>query len=58
MRVRDGEVRFTVYLDRSSVEVLAQLGLVSVADIIYPPATATGVAANAVGGPPRRSTSR
>lgn len=48
--VRDGEVTFTAYLDRSSVEVLAQGGQVSVSDLIYPPASATGVAAYAVGG--------
>ena len=48
--VRDGEVTFTAYLDRSSVEVLAQDGQVSLTDLIYPPASATGVAAYAVGG--------
>jgi len=48
--VRDGEVTFTAYLDRSSVEVLAEGGLVSVTDLIYPPASATGVAVYAVGG--------
>jgi len=32
------------------VEVLAQDGQVSLTDLIYPPATATGVAAYAVGG--------
>jgi levanase len=48
--VRDGEVTFTAYLDRSSVEVLAEGGQVSVTDLIYPPASATGVAAYAVGG--------
>jgi levanase len=48
--VRDGEVTFTAYLDRSSVEVLAEGGQVSVTDLIYPPTSATGVAAYAVGG--------
>lgn len=48
--VRDGEVTFTAYLDRSSVEVLAEGGRRSVTDLIYPPASATGVAAYAVGG--------
>ncbi|KGN40125.1 glycosyl hydrolase family 32 [Knoellia aerolata DSM 18566] len=48
--VRDGEVTFTAYLDRSSVEVLAQGGQRSVTDLIYPPASATGVATYAVGG--------
>ena len=48
--VRDGEVTFTAYLDRSSVEVLAEGGQVSVTDLIFPPASATGVAAYAVGG--------
>src|SRR4029079_10635424 len=35
--VRGRQVTFTVYLDRSSVEVLAQRGQVSVTDLIYPP---------------------
>ena len=48
--VRDGEATFTAYLDRSSVEVLAQDGQVSVTDLIYPPASATGIATYAVGG--------
>ena len=48
--VRDGEVSFTAYLDRSSVEVLAQGGQRSITDLIYPPASATGVATYAVGG--------
>ncbi|KRE43100.1 hypothetical protein ASG74_09180 [Knoellia sp. Soil729] len=48
--VRDGEVTFTAYLDRSSVEVLAEGGQRSVTDLIYPPASATGVATYAVGG--------
>ena len=48
--VRDGEVTFTAYLDRSSVEVLAQHGTVSVTDLIFPPASATGIATYAVGG--------
>ncbi|GAA4118031.1 hypothetical protein GCM10022415_16500 [Knoellia locipacati] len=48
--VRDGEASFTAYLDRSSVEVLAQGGQRSVTDLIYPPASATGIAAYAVGG--------
>ena len=50
MTVRDGEVTFTAYLDRSSVEVLAQGGQRSVTDLIYPPASATGIATYAVGG--------
>ncbi|WP_404386742.1 GH32 C-terminal domain-containing protein [Knoellia locipacati] len=48
--VRDGEVTFTAYLDRSSVEVLAEGGQRSVTDLIYPPASATGIATYAVGG--------
>lgn len=48
--VRDGEVTFTAYLDRSSVEVLAERGQRSVTDLIYPPASATGVGAYSVGG--------
>jgi levanase len=48
--VREGEVRFTAYLDRSSVEVLAQGGERSVTDLIYPPESADGVATYAVGG--------
>ena len=48
--VRDGEASFTAYLDRSSVEVLAEGGQRSVTDLIYPPASATGIAAYAVGG--------
>jgi len=50
VRVRDGEVRFTAYLDRSSVEVLGENGKVSVTDLIFPPASAKGVATYAVGG--------
>jgi fructan beta-fructosidase len=49
-RGRNGQVTFTAYLDRSSVEVLAQGGQVSVTDLIYPPASATGIAVYAVGG--------
>ena len=48
--VRHGEVTFTAYLDRSSVEVLAERGKVSVTDLVFPPASATGVATYAVGG--------
>ncbi|MFC7490250.1 MULTISPECIES: glycoside hydrolase family 32 protein [unclassified Knoellia] len=48
--VRDGEVSFTAYLDRSSVEVLAESGQRSITDFIYPPASATGVATYAKGG--------
>ena len=50
VKVRGHQVTFTAYLDRSSVEVLAQRGQVSVTDLIYPPGSATGVAAYAVGG--------
>ncbi len=50
VRVHDGEVTFTAYLDRSSVEVLADRGTVSVTDLIFPPASATGVSTYAVGG--------
>ncbi len=50
LRVRHGEVTFTAYLDRSSVEVLAQDGTVSVTDLVFPPASATGIATYAVGG--------
>lgn len=48
--VRDGEVSFTAYLDRDSVEVLGEDGQVSVTDLIFPPASATGVATYALGG--------
>ncbi|WP_371177766.1 GH32 C-terminal domain-containing protein [Janibacter sp. HTCC2649] len=48
--VANGEVTFTAYLDRSSVEVLAQAGQVSITDLIYPPASATGVGTYVVGG--------
>src|SRR5699024_4571171 len=48
--VHDGEVSFTAYLDRSSVEVLALSGQRSLTDLIYPPASATGVATYSVGG--------
>ncbi|MFW5472830.1 GH32 C-terminal domain-containing protein [Knoellia sp. CPCC 206450] len=48
--VTGGEVTFTAYLDRSSVEVLAEGGRRSITDLIYPPASATGVAAYSVGG--------
>ncbi len=34
MTVREGEVTFTAYLDRSSIEVLATGGQVSVTDLI------------------------
>lgn len=44
------EVTFTAYLDRSSVQALAEGGQVSVTDLIYPPTSATGVAVYAVGG--------
>lgn len=50
VRIADGEVRFTAYLDRSSVEVLAADGTVSITDLIYPPATATGLATYSEGG--------
>ena len=50
VRVKHGEVTFTAYLDRSSVEVLGQHGTVSVTDLIFPPASATGIATYAVGG--------
>lgn len=49
VRVRHGEVTFTAYLDRSSVEVLGQDGTVSVTDLIFAPASATGIATYAVG---------
>ena len=45
-----GEVQLQVWIDRSSVEVLAQGGLVSITDRIYPEAGATGVALYAKGG--------
>ncbi|MGG5259094.1 GH32 C-terminal domain-containing protein [Phycicoccus avicenniae] len=48
--VHRGKATFTVYLDRSSVEVLAQRGEVSVTDLVFPPASATGIAAYAAGG--------
>jgi levanase len=48
--VRDGEVTFTAYLDRNSVEVLADDGKASVTDLLFPPGSATAVATYAVGG--------
>lgn len=50
VKVRGGKATFTVHLDRSSVEVLAEHGTVSVTDLVYPPGSAEGVAAYAVGG--------
>jgi levanase len=48
--LHDGEATFTAYLDRSSLEVLAENGQVSVTDLIFPPTSATGVATYARGG--------
>lgn len=46
----DGRVRLTVVVDRSSVEVFAQDGLVTITDLVFPDADAQGVAAYAEGG--------
>jgi levanase len=48
--MRGGEATFTAYLDRDSVEVLGMDGQVSLTDLIFPPASATGVATYARGG--------
>lgn len=48
--VRDGEASFTAYLDRSSVEAFGESGQVSITDLIYPPASATGVGTYVEGG--------
>lgn len=48
--LRRGELRFTAYLDRSSVEVFDGSGQVSITDLIYPSASAKGVGTYVVGG--------
>ena len=50
MTVAKGEARFTAYLDRSSVEAFGDSGQVSITDLIYPSASATGVGTYVVGG--------
>ncbi|MFC5382182.1 GH32 C-terminal domain-containing protein [Aquipuribacter nitratireducens] len=49
----DGSVRLTVYLDRSSVEVVADDGLVLVTDLVFPPAGSDRVRVVAEGGTAR-----
>lgn len=50
LTVEDGVVRMTVYVDRSSVEVLGGDGEVAITDLIYPDLGSDGVALYAEGG--------
>lgn len=48
--LENGEATFTAYLDRSSVEVLAENGRISVTDLLFAPGSATGVGTYVEGG--------
>lgn len=48
--IKNGEASFTAYLDRSSVEAFGESGQVSITDLIYPSASATGVGTYVEGG--------
>ena len=50
IRPTDGSYEFTVYVDRCSVEVFAQEGQVTLAELIFPSTASTGVSLYAVGG--------
>jgi levanase len=53
LEARDGVVRLTVYVDRSSVEVFGGGGETVLTDLVYPSLASDGVALYAVGGDAR-----
>ncbi len=48
-----GPLDFTILIDRSSVEVFAQGGLIAITNLVYPPANAHGIEFVAEGAPPK-----
>ena len=50
IRTADGSYKLTIYVDRCSVEVFAQDGLVTMTELIFPAPSSTDLAIYASGG--------